>query len=368
MGIPLLSFFTGGGLLDLGFEQAGFGIAWTNEFNPVFADMYEHAMTAWRRSVDPTASNARATNRKDVTHLRATRILREAFGKNRPELFGIIGGPPCPDFSIGGRNGGRSGKHGRLTRVFVDRVCQIRPHFFVMENVPGLFRTKKHRQFLDSVIAELKEGEYAVDRAILNGLELGIPQDRERLFVIGFRKDVADGADLDARTFGWFPWPKATYKNPKALPWPRIAESGSDPVRPEGIPEELTVYPLLVSDPEDFPNGKDCFAAHSSKFQTRGEGDVYNKSFKRLHRHRYSPTLWFGNNEVHLHPWKPRRLSVREALRIQTVPDEYVLPDDAPLSAKFKLICNGVPCRMAEQLARAILGYLGTLGVVISDA
>jgi len=49
---------------------------------------------------------------------------------------------------------------------------------------------------------------------------------------------------------------------------------------------------------------------------------------------------------------------VREALRIQTVPDEYVLPADQPLSAKFKLICNGVPCVMAEELGRSVMGFL----------
>jgi DNA (cytosine-5)-methyltransferase 1 len=85
---------------------------------------------------------------------------------------------------------------------------------------------------------------------------------------------------------------------------------------------------------------------------------VARKSFKRLHRYRFSPTAWYGNQEVHLHPWKARRLSVREALRIQTVPDEYVLPDGGSLSAKFKMICNGVPCVMAFHLASALKSFL----------
>jgi DNA (cytosine-5)-methyltransferase 1 len=105
-------------------------------------------------------------------------------------------------------------------------------------------------------------------------------------------------------------------------------------------------------------NGMDCFIPHSPKFKEVQEGDVSRKSFKRLHRYRFSPTAWYGNQEVHLHPWKPRRLSVREALRIQSVPDEYVLPEDMTLSAKFKMICNGVPCVMGFHLANAIQQFL----------
>ena len=93
----------------------------------------------------------------------------------------------------------------------------------------------------------------------------------------------------------------------------------------------------------------------NSRFTLRSwEGDVSRKSFKRLHRFRFSPTAWYGNQEVHLHPWKARRLSVREALRIQSVPDEYVLPKEMSLSAKFKMICNGVPCIMARAVAQSV--------------
>ena len=70
--------------------------------------------------------------------------------------------------------------------------------------------------------------------------------------------------------------------------------------------------------------------------------------------------MWYGNNEVHLHPWKPRRLTVREALRIQTVPDGYVLPSENSLTHKFKVISNGVPSLLAQQIASALLKYITT--------
>ncbi len=73
-----------------------------------------------------------------------------------------------------------------------------------------------------------------------------------------------------------------------------------------------------------------------------------------MHRFRYSPTVAYGNNEVHLHPTEPRRLSVREGLRLQTVPDSYILPKDMTLTAKFKMISNGEPTLKADLLAKEI--------------
>jgi site-specific DNA-cytosine methylase len=67
-------------------------------------------------------------------------VLKEAFGSPRPDLFGIIGGPPCPDFSSGGTHAGGNGINGKLTTTFVDMICSIKPPFFVIENVPGLYR------------------------------------------------------------------------------------------------------------------------------------------------------------------------------------------------------------------------------------
>lgn len=198
---------------------------------------------------------------------------------------------------------------------------------------------------------------------MLNALEYGVPQYRERLFLIGFRKDIlADEYSLSVlleQNQDWFPWPHPPYKGAKDLAWPATSPFGCEalPV-PSGIPLELTVGRYVGDDAEQFPNGQEAFTPYSKKFTQIKEGDVSGKSFKRLHRYRYSPTVWYGNNEVHLHPWKPRRLTVREALRIQSVPDEYVLPAETFLSHKFKVISNGVPSSLAKHLAGALLQYI----------
>ena len=157
MPVPLLSFFTGGGFLDIGFEQAGFDIVWTNEIAPAFAEMHKHGMSAWRKSVGSTRGDSAISNLKSITDLRPDEVLEEGFGESKPAIFGIIGGPPCADFSVGGKNGGSEGEHGKLTRVFVDLICGIRPDFFVIENVPGLSKTKKHRGFLASIVDQLEQ-------------------------------------------------------------------------------------------------------------------------------------------------------------------------------------------------------------------
>lgn len=349
--------------MDIGFEQAGFDVVWTNELNDEFAKMF----VAARRNM--TIAGARQVppdpNRTSVTLLKPEAVLREAFARTRPGLFGVVGGPPCPDFSRGGLNGGGTGVNGRLTAEFVKLVCKLKPAFVVMENVPGLYHTKKHRRFLDKQISRLrKDGGFLVDFRILNSLHFGAPQDRERLFVIGIRRNIAEevlGKTLSSSARCWFPWPiDPRYAGARQLPWPKKSPFGGRPTKPEEIPDELTPFAYFGAhnDPSVLPNGKDVFQAHSKKFSLRPEGDVKHKSFKRLHRYRFSPTAWYGNQEVHLHPWLKRRLSVREALRLQTVPDDYVLPEEFSLSAKFKLVCNGVPCVMARAVAEALRAFL----------
>ena len=363
MHIPLLSFFTGGGFLDIGFEQSGFDIVWTNEFRPAFADMFEAGISKWRANHNHKTEVVKVSDRSSVGNLTEDKVMRTAFASQRPPFFGIIGGPPCPDFSAIGKNEGVAGDRGKLTQVFIDLIGNIRPSFFVMENVPGLLKQSKHKPYLDQIVRQLSIGNdgYYIDFKILNALEFGVPQDRERLFVIGFQKPIFDSlssATTSQSRSQFFPWPQPPFPGAKRLPWPTTSPFCSHPVEPTDIPIELTVYPLLNGNVEELPNGKEVFNAYSKKFWCISEGDVSGKSFKRLHRYRYSPTACYGNNEVHVHPWKPRRLSVREALRVQTVPDEYVLPPEFSLTDKFKMITNGVPCRLAEHIARSIKEFL----------
>ncbi len=354
----LLSFFSGAGFLDLGFMQAGFNVVWTNEMNSSFARGAACGMAGISRY--PTAIQ----NINSITDVGPNLIIREAFGHNVPRSFGVIGGPPCPDFSVAGKNRGRDGDQGRLSQIYVDRILDLHPTFFLFENVSGLLKTRRHRIFLDQLSAQLA-GDYLVDMMLLNALDFGVPQDRRRIFLIGFQKAWVNRhygrRGLNVNTH-WFPWPvDERYINAKTrFVWPTTAPFQSEPEKPEGIPEELMVG-TWIGDPEALsrlPNGTDVLTPRSAKLSNVEEGDVSRKSFKRLHRWRYSPTAAYGNNEVHLHPFEPRRLSVREALRLQTVPDEYCLPPDMSLTHKFKTIGNGVPVKLAKAVGMAIANFL----------
>src|SRR5690606_13947614 len=106
MAIPVLSFFTGGGFFDLGFKAASFRVCWTNENCPAFITCYEHGMSSWLSSLNGHAVRATITNTRSITELSSRTILAEAFKGPRPKEFGVIGGPPCPDFSNGGTHAG----------------------------------------------------------------------------------------------------------------------------------------------------------------------------------------------------------------------------------------------------------------------
>jgi DNA (cytosine-5)-methyltransferase 1 len=211
----------------------------------------------------------------------------------------------------------------------------------------------------------LEDKGYAVDLRVLSSLDLGLPQDRERVFVVGVRRSVIKeiyGTIVRKGERDWFPWPRDDrYERAKErFRWPTTSPFGRTPPKPEGIPEELFVGPLVLNQEEleKLPNAGEGFEPHSEKFHFILEGDDSRKSFKRLHRYRYSPTAAYGNNEVHLHPTLPRRLRVREAMRIQTVPDTFALPPELPLSTKFKLIGNGVPVRLAWHIGSVLARFL----------
>lgn len=377
-GLPILSFFTGLGLLDLGFHQAGFVSVWHNECFMDYVRGFEFGMA----TLGITGSAAFVQNTQSVVDIGPNQILQEAFGVNgKPELLGMIGGPPCPDFSVGGKNRGHEGDHGRLSQTYISRVLEIQPSYFLFENVPGLLRTAKHREFLKQLIEQLSP-HYHLDLKIVNALEYGVPQDRERLIMVGLNYSWLRryGRKVDKNQYPqmlieharknskeeyehgmikhWMPWNKfRIYPNAKRkYSWPGTDKFGENPPCPPDLPVLLTVGPLICDRERiaSLPNGTEGFKPYSIRFSTVAEGDVSKKCFKRLHRWRYSPAAAYGNNEVHLHPTEPRRLTVREAMQIQTVPEAFALPPDITLSSKFKTIGNAVPVKLAEAMALSL--------------
>ncbi len=377
--IGIFSFFSGAGFLDLGFEKTTpYEIMFVNEFHAPFLDVYKSSRKLLRLKKPKFGYHPIDIN--DFTTGKSKVLLDGFINKARLEkdLIGFIGGPPCPDFSVGGKNKGSKGDNGKLSKTYVDLIVSHTPDFFLFENVKGLYRTKKHRKFFDSLKTKLFKSGYVLTEKLINSIEYGVPQDRERIILIGFHRKYLSQFNFSINTnnvLGSFDWDhkvKYSLSEIDNCPWPEkssFAENIDLPC-PEGVIKELTVqFWFDKNDVENHPNYSHCFKpkAGLQKFQTIDEGDDKKKSYKRLHRWRYSPTAAYGNNEVHLHPYKARRISVAEALAIQSLPKNFVIPDNTTLTNMFKTVGNGVPYLASKGIAETILKFVHDLIITRND-
>ena len=146
----VFSFFSGAGLLDLAFEDSGFDVVYVNEVFEPFMDAYKHSRSTLGRELPKyghSLSSIENVLSDEFSEFNAS-VVKE---KNSGAVVGFIGGPPCPDFSVGGKNKGRDGENGKLSKTYIDLVKKAQPHWFIFENVKGLWRTKKHRTFYEEL-------------------------------------------------------------------------------------------------------------------------------------------------------------------------------------------------------------------------
>lgn len=356
----IFSFFSGSGFLDLGFETNGFDIDLVNEFSSSFIEAYKYS----REKMNLRKPKYGYFN-MDVNDFLGERkhellnYLNDA--KKDGALVGFIGGPPCPDFSVAGKNRGREGDNGKLSLSYVNLILQMKPDFFLFENVKGLWRTARHRAFYEELKEKLHNAGYVTTERLTNALEFAVPQDRDRILLFGIRNKICSQTEIEK--FPWEKYVKYSMQQIKSYLWIEEEPFECDSIKecPKDIPCELTVeYWFQKNDVKNHPNAKDYFQPKQGlvRMQTIPEGDVSRKSYKRLHRWRYSPTAAYGNNEVHLHPYLERRISVAEALAIQSLPKEFSLPNDMTLTDMFKTVGNGVPYVMASGIAKTIHDFL----------
>ena len=186
--LAVFSFFSGSGFLDLGFEHSDFDIKFVNENYLPFLDAYKY--TRNQLKIIPPEYGYSSNSIEDFMQGAGKLYLKNLIEDVRTKyyLFGFIGGPPCPDFSVGGKNQGKDGKNGKLTKIYIDLVINNNPDFFVFENVKGLWRTKRHREFYEEIKQRLMNEDYLITERLTNCIEFGAPQDRERIIMFGIRK------------------------------------------------------------------------------------------------------------------------------------------------------------------------------------
>lgn len=328
----ILSFFCGPGALDLGFEQAGFSVSLAMDRSKDAVSTYN-----FNRALRPVGHVV------DISTLTIPTIDRLAGGKATP--IGIVGGPPCQSFSQA--NHFRSDDDPRhfltlkLARI-VGRLSARSPiDFIVIENVPTL-RRAEYRVHLDPALAELRRAGFELHERVLNAKDYGVPQSRERLFIVGLNKNtLADTA---------WSWPR---KRPSTATAPTVRNAIGD------LPEPVLFERGLG--PQDIPFHPNhwCMAPKSPKFKKAGAlspGRSGQRSFKTLEWDKPSLTVAYGHREVHIHPDCHRRLSVLEAMRLQGFPDEYELR--GTLSAQITQVSEAVPVPLAHAIGRSIAAVL----------
>jgi len=363
----IFSFFSGIGFLDLGFEDEGFEVVLVNELSEKFMDGYQHSRKVL--GMKKPSYGYHLGGIQDISNeMDLSSIVKSEVQEGN--IVGFIAGPPCPDFSVGGKNRGREGEKGILSLAYFDLIIKYSPDFFLFENVKGLWRTKRHRRFYEELKERANHHGYHLTEKLANALEYGVPQDRDRIILFGFKKTLLDSLGYDSSLANEnridFPWDKIIKYSMSEVAWcswPDVDDfkEGAQLPKPTGIIEDLTVdYWFRKNAVHKHPNSIHGFKPRAglAKFKIIPEGDDSKKSYKRLHRWRYSPTAAYGNNEVHLHPYKARRITVSEALAIQSMPKDFELPGTMSLTAMFKGVGNGVPYLMARGLAESLKAFL----------
>jgi DNA (cytosine-5)-methyltransferase 1 len=347
----LISLFTGAGGLDLGFEAAGFKTAVAVEMDPEAAATLRHNRD-W-----PVID-------RDIRTVSSRELLKTA-SLGEGEADALIGGPPCQPFSKSGYwasgdtlrlDDPRAGTLGAYLRVLRDTL----PKAFLLENVPGLIYRNKNEGLLliEKVIKRINRTRgtnYTISVARLNAANFGVPQIRERVFIVGVR----EGGD--------FLFPSPTHASPllEQLPlglapcttaWDAIGDLGEDD--DPGLQLRGKWADLLPSIPEG-----ENYLWHTERgggLRLFGWRTRYWSFLLKLAKRLPSWTI-----SAHPGPaigpfhWKDRRLSAKELCRLQTFPHDFLIAGD--LSSAQRQVGNAVPSALAEVLAwnirRQLLGH-----------
>jgi DNA (cytosine-5)-methyltransferase 1 len=366
--LSIFSFFAGSGLLDLGFEDNGFDIVFVNEFCKPFLNAYQFVRE--KNNYQQPKYGYSNENIEEYLYDGKNTSLKQQIKKEKKQdnLTGFIGGPPCPDFSVGGKNKGRHGDNGKLTGTYFSLICDMEPDFFIFENVKGLWKTTKHRAFFEEMKKNVRAKKYVTTEQLVNSIEFGVPQDRDRIILFGIKQKILK-PECSIDNFNWNSFKTYNKDDVFHMDWPVTNKFQEFIPIPKNIINELTVsYWFEKNNVDNHSNTGDQFIPRAglAKFETIDEGDVSKKSYKRLHRYRYSPTAAYGNNEVHIHPLEPRRLNVAEVLAIQSLPDFFSLPPTMSLTQMFKTVGNGVPYLLAKGISNAVNSYLNENVMVVS--
>lgn len=360
----VIDLFAGAGGLSLAFEQAGFDVAAAVEIDPIHCAIHHYNF--------PLAATICAS----VVNLSGEDIRHRAdIGKCDIDV--LCGGAPCQGFSLMGRRA-LDDPRNQLVFHFVRLVRELRPKYFVFENVKGL-TVGTHKKFLNEVVEEMKLAGYDIllPWQVLNAADFGVPQDRRRLFLIGARR----GLPLPD-----YPKPtnSVTVKQaigdlPNADKFAALLHSDSVKVKFKTSSTYGKRLRGIERDPEDFSYSRDYDTALLSASARTVHTEVSQKRFietahgatesisrfLKLDPDGVCNTLRAGTDSARgaftsprpIHPVHPRVITVREAARLHSYPDWFRF--HATKWHGFREIGNSVPPLLGRAVAGEVMKVLG---------
>ncbi len=339
-----IDLFAGCGGLSLGLEQAGFNVALAVEKEAVHAQIHKLNFPA-----TPVLG--------DIQQISSAQII-ERVGSS---IDLLAGGPPCQGFSVEGKQ-----KHGdersRMVWEFARLVEELRPKYFLFENVKALL-TSKFAELFDALLQRFRELGYSTLYKILNAKDLGVPQSRERVIVLGSRKEL----------------PRPRFPNRHATV-PTVWDAIGDLPEPESYERDEISISLLKPNPSLYATRLREFrnfemisgflkTKHSDEVQSRFQKAIPGKKepisrFHKLDPKGLSCTLKAGTGTERgshtaarpIHPLSPRVITVREAARLHSFPDWFRFHPSKHWG--FMEVGNSVPPLMGKAIAEQILAVL----------
>lgn len=330
-----IDLFSGAGGLLRGFMDAG--------FEPAFS------VEMWLPAIETHKKNYASVPlfEADIRTIKNERI-QEYSGK----IDAIVGGPPCQGFSTIGKRLVKDPRN-ELVFEFIRFVSVIRPKVFLMENVRGLLSSDGGKTKA-AIQREFEEIGYLVESTVLCAADYGVPQLRNRVFFLGVRKDLNVSPS--------FPQPIVKNKAMYSTVGKAIEDLvGREYLVPNHIPmkHNKTVEARIacIREGEGIPkDGLPEDVSHGSRSDFKNnEIKNFSHVYRRLSRTRPATTMVPGHNAFPLHPTENRSLTVREAARIQTFPDDVVFCGSR--QDQCIQVGNAVPVKLAYVLAK----HLGTL-------
>lgn len=318
--LRVVSLFSGSGGMDLGFEHAGFEVVWANDVNH------------W----------ACETFRKNFSGEIIEASIADVKGADVPECEIITGGFPCQDFSMIWKRMGLKTERGNLYRHFVRIVVAKQPKMFVAENVKGLLSANKGKA-VTQIVDDFAKAGYKVDVYPINFANYGAPQLRERVLIIGVRKDLNKEFKL----------PEPTH-NPKTYVTAREALKGAEKVRLNN--EHQQIKPSTVAKLRLIPPGGNFMdIPKSSQHYVKG---MISHVYRRLHPNEPSTTIIAGGGggTWGYHYSDPRPLTNRERARLFGYPDDFEFIGS--IAEVRRQIGNSVPPAGIRPIAVAIKKFL----------